>query len=267
MILNLVIAVDEPGNRPLLPFNYQYPLSAIIYKLIFSADADFATFLHDKGYSSKNHGKVFKLFTFSDLKMLFNVQADRMALIDKVGFLKVCFHMPEATEAFVKGLFMGQRFTVGDAASSVQFRVKDVENLQPELPEAVDNMVTTVLEPISPLVVGMMSRMAKLYQFYSPYDECWSEALIFSWIEKYKVVSGDVTDIRDKIKVEPIILEFPPLKRTITIKAGRSDAQKLRGYTKFRFKVTAPKEMIELALNSGLGLKNSIGMGCVQITK
>jgi CRISPR/Cas system endoribonuclease Cas6 (RAMP superfamily) len=31
----------------LLPFNYQYPLSAAIYKIIQRADREFALFLHD----------------------------------------------------------------------------------------------------------------------------------------------------------------------------------------------------------------------------
>ncbi len=53
----------------LVPFNYQYPLSAAIYKIIQSADHAFAAFLHDTGYG-KGH-KSFKLFTFSDIKTPF----------------------------------------------------------------------------------------------------------------------------------------------------------------------------------------------------
>lgn len=41
----------------LLPINYQYPLSAAIYSVLKSADADYAAFLHNSGY-----GKGFKLF-------------------------------------------------------------------------------------------------------------------------------------------------------------------------------------------------------------
>ncbi len=48
-----------------LPFNYQYPLSSAIYKIIRSADKDFAAFLHNKGYGEGY--KSFKLFTFSDI--------------------------------------------------------------------------------------------------------------------------------------------------------------------------------------------------------
>jgi CRISPR-associated endoribonuclease Cas6 len=49
-----------------ITLNYQYPLSAAIYKIISRADEAYATFLHQQGYSHGN--KSFKLFTFSDLR-------------------------------------------------------------------------------------------------------------------------------------------------------------------------------------------------------
>lgn len=39
------------ANHQLLPFNYQYPLSAAIYKVIQKADAGFAAFLHNTDYA------------------------------------------------------------------------------------------------------------------------------------------------------------------------------------------------------------------------
>lgn len=62
----------------LLPFNYQYPLSSAIYKIIRSADKDFAAFLYNKGYGEGY--KSFKLFTFSDIKTSFIKNGDRMQL-------------------------------------------------------------------------------------------------------------------------------------------------------------------------------------------
>ena len=43
-----------------IPVNYQYPLSAAIYRIIAKGDAQYVSFLHERGY-----GKGFKLFTFS----------------------------------------------------------------------------------------------------------------------------------------------------------------------------------------------------------
>ena len=35
-----------------LPLNYAYPLSAAIYKIIQTADVDYAAFLHNAGYGN-----------------------------------------------------------------------------------------------------------------------------------------------------------------------------------------------------------------------
>ncbi len=53
------------GNR--LPFNYQYELSAVIYKILANADQAFAEWLHDNGFVADK--KIFKLFSFSRLQI------------------------------------------------------------------------------------------------------------------------------------------------------------------------------------------------------
>lgn len=49
----------------LLLINYQYPLSAALYRIISKGDANYAQFLHEKGYGKKDKG--FKLCAFSQL--------------------------------------------------------------------------------------------------------------------------------------------------------------------------------------------------------
>jgi len=58
------------GNKgQFIPINYQYPLSACIYKIIERADAAYSLFLHDTGHRVGQSLKSFKLFTFSNLRM------------------------------------------------------------------------------------------------------------------------------------------------------------------------------------------------------
>ena len=59
--------------------------------------------------------------------------------------------------------------------------------------------------------------------------------------------------VRQKIPVNVRLFPHPPQSRLITIKGGTNAETKIRGYTKFRLEVTAPDEMIELALGAGLG--------------
>ncbi len=71
MKFKLLLRCTQPQNT--IPLNYQYPLSAAIYKILNRADAAYAQFLHDTGYRKTDSLKSFKLFTFSDLNVPFKV--------------------------------------------------------------------------------------------------------------------------------------------------------------------------------------------------
>ena len=98
----------------MLPVDYQYFLSAWIYKVIGQADREFSNFLHAEGYSSGY--KHFKLFCYSPLnfgrprfwkeKALLEIQSDQL-------FLHVSFRMHEAAEKFIIGLFNRQQLYMG----------------------------------------------------------------------------------------------------------------------------------------------------------
>lgn len=60
----ITLRVNARKFGRLLPLNYQYEMSAVIYKILSSADTEFATWLHENGFQMDN-GKQFKLFTFS----------------------------------------------------------------------------------------------------------------------------------------------------------------------------------------------------------
>jgi CRISPR-associated endoribonuclease Cas6 len=62
--------------QPQLTLNYQYPLSAAVYKIIERSDAAFSELLHNTGYG-KGH-KSFKLFTFSDILRKFDKEVTKI---------------------------------------------------------------------------------------------------------------------------------------------------------------------------------------------
>src|SRR5581483_7271554 len=127
MQLNLHLTSNHASS--ILPINYQYPLSAAIYKIIARADNEYASFLHDKGYAQKDSLKSFKLFSFSDLRMPFTIKGDRLQLLTREAKLQVSFHLPKAAETFIKGLFMNQQIEIADKRSKAVFTVAQVEAL------------------------------------------------------------------------------------------------------------------------------------------
>ncbi|MFQ6116059.1 MAG: CRISPR-associated endoribonuclease Cas6, partial [bacterium] len=64
--MRIKLSLRPKGKTTQIPINYQYPLSAAIYKILQQASPAYAEFLHDKGYPAPS-GRLMKLFTFSRL--------------------------------------------------------------------------------------------------------------------------------------------------------------------------------------------------------
>lgn len=249
-----------------MTLNYQYPLAAAIYKIIQRADGEYAKFLHDTGY--KKEGKSFKLFTFSDIRIPFAIQDDRMLMKEQEALLIVCFHLPDAAGHFIKGLFMNQELEVADKKSKVTFRVQQVESVQVMPVHATESSMKVTLQPLSPLVTGWKNDRGH-YDYLRPQDANFTHSLLHNWLEKYSAVydttTAEIEMLKDSIKINVRLFPHPPQQRLITIKAGTDAATKLRGYMKFQLVIEAPARLIEMAMGSGLGLYNAMGMGCVGI--
>ncbi len=99
--MRLELTLTPCAGNGLLPINYQYPLSAVIYKIIQQADEKYSAFLHNEGYKL-NGGKSFKLFSFSDLRIPFRIQGDRLHINGSSALLTISFHIDEAATNFIK---------------------------------------------------------------------------------------------------------------------------------------------------------------------
>jgi CRISPR-associated endoribonuclease Cas6 len=264
MRFNLTLVT--PASSPAISLNYQYPLSAAIYKVMQRADAAFSEFLHNTGYG-KEH-KNFKLFTFSDINTPFKITGDRMQMVGNTARVTICFYMPQAAENFIKGLFMHQQLEIADKKSRATFIVQQIESVTENISQAANGNVCIVVQPLSPIVAGRKNDKG-YYDYRSPLDADFTACLLHNWIEKYKTVNDvnekDLQQIKEQAKIKVQLFPKPPQQRLITIKQGTVEETRVRGYTKFRLQLTASKEMLQLALDAGLGLYNSLGCGCVGV--
>lgn len=257
--VKLILNTDSPR---VIPINYQYPLSAAIYKILDKGDATYASFLHEKGY-----GKGYKLFTFSDLKGKFKVRGDRMELINDQIELLVSFHLPEASRTFVEGLFRSQEIVVADKKSKAYFIVQSILSQPQFLKDFEENeIISLILKPLSPLVIGE-KRVDGNYTFLTPDDDAFEENLIYSWRNKISA-SWDAPTAADAlllIEVEKYV--NPWRSRLVTIKAGTNEETKIRGFINFKLKLTAERRFIDMLLNAGMGLYSAQGMGCLGVVE
>lgn len=254
------ITLNASGRNSTIPINYQYPLSAALYKIIAKGDQDYACFLHETGY-----GRGFKLFTFSDINCPFVIKGDRLCLKKGELSLHVCFHIPEAMENFVKGLFASENIDIADKKSKASFRVASVETLPNPLGSHTDNEIVSMeVRPLSPIVSAIPNKRG-FDDYLSPDDPRFTERLIFNWRSKIEDCYDKATANDALLMMEMISAERPFKSRLVTIKADTEDETKIRGWMSFGLKVTAEKRFVELLLNAGTGVYNAQGMGCVGV--
>lgn len=248
-----------------IPINYQYPLSAAIYKILAKGDGEYAKFLHEQGYGQGHHR--FKLFTFSQLNVPFKIVGDRLKLNSNEASFTVSFYLPQALESFVKGLFQSEVICIADKQTKVNFKVKSVESLPNILASYKDNeIINKQLQVLSPIVAGIKNDKGN-YDFLSLEDPRFIDSLIYNWRSKIATIFDEETSTSALLMLDVISMKQAAKSRLITIKADTPEQTKIKGWMNFGLQVTGEKRFVELLLNSGIGLYNSMGMGCVGIGK
>lgn len=262
-------------DRQKLLFNYQYPLQAWLYKLIYQADEHYASFLHNKGYAVPDSFKTFKHFTFSSLQIS-KAKAVRkgdtyMLLSSENSSLIVSFYIDKAAEGFIMGLFQNQQLSIFNRELKAGFVVERVETLPNPFEEIPDgSIITQSFKTISPMVVACKEE--GLDQYLSPADEQFADFFALNLIDRYRTIDGN-TGMKVDAAFAKNIVKFKLLsdpekikKRGFTVKEGKlRDETKVIGYYDFSFEVTAPASLLKVGYFGGFGKESSMGCGCVEV--
>lgn len=262
MRFKIELASSDNIRGNILPINYQYPLSAAIYKILAKGDEAYAQFLHEEGY-----GKGYKFFTFSDLKGKFRVREDRMYILDPKISFSAHFHLPEASQNFVEGLFKSEKIVIADKKSKTTFKVQSIISIENPLKRFDEREIIQVsVKPISAIVTGPKNDQGN-YDYKTPDDAEFIPSLIYGW--KNKIKDGFDAEAAEGA-VLMINVEYyrkPFRTRLIHIKDGRDDATSIRGSLNYKLSLTAERRFIDLVLNAGIGVEGSQGMGCLEVVE
>lgn len=260
-------------RQPLL-FNYQYPLQAWLYRLLHNADAEYADFLHSRGYGVENSNKSFKHFTFSSLQLPKGPPIPRGATyislrLEPISLL-VSFFMDKAAEDFIIGLFQQQQLSLYNREYSADFVVERVETLADFGFSRADGKQIVLFRTISPMVVA--EKTDGLDQYLSPVDEAFGRFFAVNLVDKYRSVQSasamelDAEAAQRLVKFE---LVSPPeriKKRGFLVKEGNETTEtKVIGYLNFTFALTAPAKLLEVGYLGGFGKYNAMGCGCCEV--
>jgi CRISPR-associated endoribonuclease Cas6 len=264
MRVRIEIKLLNPG-RQTIPVNYQYPVSAWIYKTISKGNHAFADFLHSKGFGE--NGKSYKFFSFSWLEFPIRgckIEGDRLHLLQAEAAIEISFLAPEALQHFVIGLFQDQQFSLGDKISRADFVVVNVNPLAaPSFSE------TMYYRTLSPMLISKNREGQQAAAYLSPDADDYATLFINNLINRYQAAKA-VGLLPDAGIINPEDIRFTCdaasiRRKGIIIKANTPAQTKIIPYH-CNFSLSAPIIIHQLGYLSGFGEKNSLGLGLTQIS-
>ena len=243
MILKFVFHAEGAALK--LPKSYNRFLQAFFYK---NMDEQIATFLHDRGYELGK--RKFKLFTFS--KIFGKVLKKDYEFVYYKPTFRLYFASPKneiSISALRKMLLENEDLFLGEN----RLNLLNVETIVlEEIPEEVE------VKTLSPIVVYKTEPGSKFFNYLTPHDEEFYRLLKENLKRKYILVYGK--PFEGEIEIEPVKVSEKDFKKVVF----KGTLIKAWGGI---YRIKAPKEMLKLAFETGLGAKNSAGFGMVLPTK
>ncbi len=259
-------------NKGFIPFNYNYELQSVIYRLIQNSSPEFSSFLHHQGFVDRN--RPFKLFTFSKILCVDGITG-RDGLQDVSSF-NLLFSSPikKSYEHLVLGIFLGKHSTLLFPGNRpLKFNVTSVESL-PE-PGYQSEMRFISLSPIA--VSTMTKREDRTVQHYLDYmdpEECnkFKNNLFNNTLKKYRLVEGrgfkGSMDFEFQYDKNYILKRNGRIRKQIRFKKNETTGR--YSYIigmEAPFTIKADPELIKIGYQCGFGEKNSAGFGMAEVIK
>lgn len=257
MRIRLTLQASSRGERIEIPINYQYPLQCAVYGILSKSDVEFTTRLHDRGYQHQDGGKIFKLFTFSNLIVpYFGIDKERERLIIKSEqvYLYISFQPKKDMQRFIQGILAQHSFSICDNISEAEFFIQDVQ-VMPPLEYSPDDIFKTM----GPVCISLRNDRGHM-DYLRPDHPLYEKGILSGLLSRYKVIYGKEYDGETYCHLKVL---SEPKSALISIKAGQSNGTRVRGF-RYKFQIALPEPLMQIAWESGLGEKGSMGFGMIE---
>jgi CRISPR-associated endoribonuclease Cas6 len=256
--MRLKISLESVRNEYKLPINYQYPLSAVVYKIFAAGSEQIAEWLHEKGFTDGT-GKNLKLFNYSNLLFdWYKINTDSISYKGNCSFLFSTPIETELAEIFVNGLFKLSSFKIGNSKYQNEFSIKSVE--MQRMPEFSNEHIFRTLSPVTVSTIIEVNDEKKIY-YYRPEDKGFTEAIKSNLIKKYEMVY--LKPYTGNLDIS-IVDGTKPRNKLITIKEGTPEETKIKAFL-ISLLIKAEPEIMKTAYLCGIGEKGSMGFGMMEI--
>ena len=245
--MRLCLSLQAKKKNFVLPIHYNRLIQGAVYENI---STELADFLHDKGYL--HNGRSFKFFTFSRLLGRYHLNRDRKQISFPEG---AKLYISSPIKEFCTSL-MG--CMLGDGEICLGNLSLEVTGITAEKAEVSGESVG--LNLISPVVVYSTFEKpggGKYTCYFQPGENEFTRLLEANLRRKYEAFYGSEAP-GGRLTVEQLNrprMNITKYKDTV-----------IKGYT-CRMRLNGPRELLQVAVDAGLGAKNPQGFGCVELEK
>lgn len=225
-----------------LPIHYNHLVQAMIYQ---SMDREFAEFLHEHGYEVNK--RKFKLFTFSRLLGQYKILGSEILFSPPINLI-IASPLKEFSQYLLNGLLTLGVIRLGKSELYIKKAVM-------EAPEAKSKITIKLLSPVVAYSTLLKPEGGKYTCYFQPGEQEFVRLAEENLRRKYQAV----------YKCEPPTGEIqiwclrPPRLNLIKYKNFT-----IKGYSGI-LKMQGPQPLLQMAIDAGLGSKNSMGFGCGEL--
>lgn len=246
--MRIVITLEKQNSPIILPIHHNAIIQSAIYS---SLSPNLASFFHDAGYIIDK--RQFKLFTFSRLlgKYTINTNDSTIEFESPIQLL-ISSPIHEFIHDLMENVLQrGMRF-------GNQFLT--VNKIEIEKPIVMRDRIT--VQTLSPVVVysTMLRHDGRKYTaYFEPHEDDFKEILLNNLRLKGKALYKDAVHFGD-VDIQPIGVH----KRHIFKYIKKGTETIIKGYSG-RFEIVGDRRLLQTAIEVGIGSKNSMGCGMVEM--
>ncbi|NLX87354.1 MAG: CRISPR-associated endoribonuclease Cas6 [Clostridiales bacterium] len=228
-----------------IPLHYNHILQGVIYSAV---EPRLAAFLHDRGFIS--NGRSFKLFTFSRLNGRFEINKEKGSIrfLDEIS-MTISSPVSEFCNSVANGMLTKRWLDFG--GNRVEAKNMIVRQ------HMVDKQQVRI-KSLSPIVVysTLLRPDGRKYTcYFQPGEPDYNRLISGNLRKKYEAYYNEEAPAED-VKVEKLgqlNMHVMNYKKTV-----------IKGYSG-KLLLTGPSGLLQMAIDAGLGSKNSQGFGCVEV--
>lgn len=242
MQLSFKLEASEPFS---LPLQYNHLVQGFIYEAI---DPELSTFLHGEGYIVD--GRPFRMFVFS--RLLGNFRIDSKAQIITFGpqvTLWIASPLENFCLSMIRNIVRRRDLHLGNHV----LRGLTFSSLTPNVSSG--SIVVFTRSPITVYSTLLRPDGRKYTVYFQPGDPDYDRLITENLLRKYSALNH-----RAPPEGQVSVRALSRIKRNIVIYKGFI----IKGYSG-KLRLEGPPELLQMALDAGLGAKSSQGFGFVQM--